>query len=307
MKLKSLISRLGGRIQSVQEETFDLFAQELPSHNLGFVDSKSPVLELSIAGRDLTIHQSPSVLASNRAGGTTGAVLWKITPAFAEWVSAPDNILFASGALSEGSAVIELGCGISPIVGLLLAPRVSHYVLTDQPYVARLVEQNLAANKDLLQGPGRAASRRRSRGTRAPERKPAAGTGRIAFVPVDWERDEVTPTLAGAVAARSFDAVIACDCIYNEALIDPLVQTCADTCRLRADDGSGSGGASPCVCVVAQQLRDHDVFEGWLVRFAESFDVWRVPDSCLPETLRSNSGFVVHIGILKGTVGLDQM
>lgn len=240
---------------------------------------------------------------------TASQVLWKITPAFAEWVSAPDNILFASGVLSEGSTVIELGCGISPIVGLLLAPRISRYVLTDQPYVARLVEQNLEANKDMLQGPGRATSRRRSRPTRAPEQKPAAGTGRIGFVPVDWERDEVTPTLAGAVPARSFDAVIACDCIYNEALIDPLVQTCADACRLRADDGSGSGSgeANPCVCIVAQQLRDHDVFEGWLVRFAESFDVWRVPDSCLPEALRSNSGFVVHIGILKGTVGLDQM
>lgn len=54
-------------------ETFELFAQELPSHNLGFVDSKSSVLELSIAGRDITLHQSPTVLASNRAGGTTGA------------------------------------------------------------------------------------------------------------------------------------------------------------------------------------------------------------------------------------------
>ena len=30
-------------------------------------------LELSIAGRDLTIHQSPAVLTSNRTGGTTGA------------------------------------------------------------------------------------------------------------------------------------------------------------------------------------------------------------------------------------------
>ena len=54
-------------------ETFELFAQELPSQNLGFVDSKAAALELTVAGRDLTIQQSPSVLSSNRAGGTTGA------------------------------------------------------------------------------------------------------------------------------------------------------------------------------------------------------------------------------------------
>lgn len=55
------------------EETFDLFSQDLPSQNLGFVDSKSHVLELTVGGHDLTIHQSPAILSSNRAGGTTGA------------------------------------------------------------------------------------------------------------------------------------------------------------------------------------------------------------------------------------------
>jgi len=231
-------------------------------------------------------------------------VLWKITPAFAEWVSSPDNVFFASGVLSEDSTVVELGCGISPVVGLVLAPKVSRYVLTDQPYVARLVEQNLEENKDLLKDPSRAASGRRSR-TRASERKspPTTRESRISFVPLDWETDDVTPTLGGAVPARSFDAVIACDCIYNEALINPLVQTCADACRLRTDDESAA--EKPCICIVAQQLRDHDVFEAWLDRFAESFDVWRVPDSCLSEDIRSNSGFVVHVGVLKGTGGLD--
>jgi hypothetical protein len=57
----------------VVAETFELFAQDPPSQNLGFIDSRATTLELTIAGRDLTIHQSPSVLSSNRAGGTTGA------------------------------------------------------------------------------------------------------------------------------------------------------------------------------------------------------------------------------------------
>jgi hypothetical protein len=54
-------------------ETFDLFSQELPSQNLGFIDSKSHVLEITVAAHDLTIHQSPAILSSDRAGGTTGA------------------------------------------------------------------------------------------------------------------------------------------------------------------------------------------------------------------------------------------
>jgi hypothetical protein len=58
---------------SHETETFLLFAQDLPSHNLGFVDPKAQSLAITVAGRDFTIYQSPGILASSRAGGTTGA------------------------------------------------------------------------------------------------------------------------------------------------------------------------------------------------------------------------------------------
>lgn len=55
-------------------EAFLLFSQSIPSHNeLGIIDPRASTLELSVNGRDLTVTQSPSVLSSNRAGGTTGA------------------------------------------------------------------------------------------------------------------------------------------------------------------------------------------------------------------------------------------
>lgn len=57
-----------------------LFSQTIPSGNLGFIDSKAAALELTINGRDLTITQSPSVLSSNRAGGTTGAGTFHTSP-----------------------------------------------------------------------------------------------------------------------------------------------------------------------------------------------------------------------------------
>ena len=54
-------------------ESFLLFAQADRSSNLGFVDSEKRLIEISVAGQDLVIEQSPSLLKSDRAEGTTGA------------------------------------------------------------------------------------------------------------------------------------------------------------------------------------------------------------------------------------------
>lgn len=105
----------------------------------------------------------------------------------------------------------------------------------------------------------------------------------------------MTSSLTGS-EKKSFDAVVACDCIYNDALIEPLVQTCIDVCKLRLQEG---GQEMSTVCIVAQQLRSAEVFEGWLKSFHSAFRVWRVPDEELIEGLKSDSGFVIHIGILR--------
>ena len=226
--------------------------------------------------------------------------------------------------LSQQSLVLELGCGISALAGLLLAPRIARYVLTDQPYVAKLVEQNIAENHQTqTRGGGAPAKTARTSKRASPNPNPGAAArkgavagnvaraGGIHFTPLDWETDRVTPALAaGSGEVKSFDVVLACDCIYNEALIEPFVSTCVDVCSLRAADASSSSSSSasnPCVCVVAQQLRDPLVFEAWLTTFAESFHVWRVPDELLHKGLRSNSGFVVHVGVLKDAISIEAL
>ncbi|KAK0620297.1 hypothetical protein B0T14DRAFT_431553 [Immersiella caudata] len=298
-KIVGLLQMLGDPIEAPDEETYDLFAQNLPSHSLGFIDPKAQALELSIAGRDLTIHQSPGVLASNRAGGTTGAVIWKITPLFAEWISSDQNPIFTHGLLSAPSHAIELGCGISTLVGLLLAPRIASVVLTDQAYVAKLVEKNIAENQPSpVTKKGRPSASSKSK-AHAPGSHQKS-EDRIHFTPLDWETDTPTSALTLSDSARSFDAVVACDCIYNEALIGPFVSACADVCRLRGVEADPV--LEPTVCVIAQQLRDPEIFEAWLIRFTESFHTYRVPDEILLDGLQSNSGFVVHIGVLKGAI-----
>lgn len=85
MSNSMLLESLGEEIDDPETESFLLFSQSIPSQNLGFVNSKATVLDLTIGGRDLSINQSPTILSSNRAGGTTGAGLCK-TP-FAGYIN----------------------------------------------------------------------------------------------------------------------------------------------------------------------------------------------------------------------------
>ncbi|TVY26766.1 Diaminohydroxyphosphoribosylamino-pyrimidine deaminase [Lachnellula hyalina] len=296
MTIQSLLHALGPEIEDPEEEAFLLFSQSIPSQNLGFVDSKASILELTIGDRDLTIHQSPTILSSNRGGGTTGAVVWKITPLFASWITTSANPFLKHDILDSSSAVLELGCGISGIIGLTLGPYVVSYVLTDQDYVLKLLNQNLAENcrdTSTSASKGRKSNAKPKRGSTSVNI--AQNASNITAKPLDWETDEVTASLLGA---GSFDIVIACDCIYNDALIQPLVQTCIDACQLKLPD-TAKEKECPTVCIVAQQLRSAEVFEAWLKAFYKAFRVWRLPDEELIDGLKADSGFVVHMGILR--------
>jgi hypothetical protein len=223
-------------------------------------------------------------------------VVWKITPLFAIWITTPSNLLFKHGILNANSTVLELGCGISGIIGLSLGPSVRSYTLTDQDYVSKLLSQNLEENHHIsVSGSrGRKSNAKSKKGAGKGETIPVASN--VLHKSLDWETDEVTASLTG-VEKKNFDVVIACDCIYNDALINPLVQTSIEACRLRLADEDADEG--PTICLVAQQLRSAEVFEGWLKVFHDRFRVWRIPDKELIDGLKTDSGFVVHIGILR--------
>ncbi|CAI6089758.1 unnamed protein product [Clonostachys chloroleuca] len=300
MTLEALTPKLGDEIEDPEEETFLLFSQEIPSQNLGFIDPTASSVEVVVHDREYTIHQSPTVLSSSRAGGTTGAVLWKINPIFASFISSPANPLFSSGILCPASSVLELGCGISPLNGLALAPHVSHILLTDQPYVQRLVSRNISENHGKQEHARARPAARRPPKMKAPASSSSSSSSSapVGFATLDWETDQVTSELAPGPSG-DFDLVLACDCVYNYALVPPLVQTCADACKLRQSKEDSLDTNKPCVCIVAQQLRSDEVFETWLTEFHKYFRVWRFPDNTLPEKLRTSAGFVVHAGILR--------
>ncbi|CRG91425.1 hypothetical protein PISL3812_08473 [Talaromyces islandicus] len=311
------LSSLGEQVVDAEEESFLLFTRDIPSANLGFVDARASVVDVTLHGQELAIHQSPTLLSSRREGGTTGAVLWKITPRFAEWIAAPKNPFFAASILTPSATVVELGCGISGLVALALAPRVGHFIATDQEYVRKLFKQNIDENVHQQQQ------------QQPKKRKPKVGNSsssssssdNITFTPLDWEVDNpstlkqtissTNTTTTGDQPDPGFDLLISCDCIYNEALVPAFVRTCADICRLRPtyqpntipdedDDQSGSA-ERPTVCVIAQQQRSPDVFETWLRETLRVFDVWRLSDHVLGEVLKDGTGYIVHALALKAS------
>lgn len=215
----------------------------------------------------------------------------------AEYLADAKNILRQIGVLSSKSVVVELGCGVSGLIGLVVGPTVQQYVLTDQSYVARFVEKNISENKAAMR-PTASKKKKKSKQVSAPN------LDNVVFKALDWELDEVTTGLTGLDHARSFDVVIACDCIYNEALIEPLVRACVDVCTLRekdrdADNSQDTPSTSPTLCIVGQQLRDPDIFDGWIKEFHKYFRTWRLPDEVLSPTLQSGPGFVLHCGVLR--------
>lgn len=209
------------------------------------------------------------------------AVVWAVTPRFAEWIASATNILFTSGLLSSTSTCIELGSGISGIVALTLGAKIARFTATDQDYAMKLLRQNITSNFDaVFPAP--------KKGGRGKQKSQASNldSDRIQTHILDWEEDSVDHL-------QPVDLVVACDCVYNDALIEPLISTCASICKLNTD------AEKPTLCLIAQQLRAPEVFETWLKSFHRLFHTWQVPDKFLNDGLRENSGFVVHIGILR--------
>ena len=298
MSLEDLLSILGEDISDPEEESFSLFTQEIPSRDLGFVDAKAMSLEITVCGRDLDIRQSPTLLSSNRKEGTTGAVVWKITPLFAQWIASDSNFLFRSSVLDERSLVLELGTGVSGIIAITLARRIGRYIATDQEYVFKLLKANIEGN--LLKAKGSGSNVAKHQGKGHVQGNNSCVRSRIEVLALDWESSIVSslPTkiaTSSAEVSQTIDAVLACDCIYNESLIIPFVRTCADICQLN----NAYSTKKPTLCIVAQQLRSDLIFEAWLKAFHKLFKVWRIPDDLLIDGVKEGSGFVVHVGILR--------
>jgi predicted nicotinamide N-methyase len=211
--------------------------------------------------------------------------LWKITPLLAKWLATRPEWLQDIGLLTFSSTVVELGCGITGLLGIVTAPQVGHYVLTDQEYVMK----SLRGNVEQALGTSSSKSARN-------KKKHQAVAANLHVKPLDWELDEPGMVLNGIADASTVDLVIVCDCVYNEHLIKPLIQTLLGLAKVGTDMNTTT-------IMIAQQLRSDIIFEAFLEALQHLFKVWRIPDSRLPEYLHSKSGFVVHLAQLNQEAG----
>jgi hypothetical protein len=268
------------------QETFLVFSEDIPSGNLGFIDRTASSLDVTIGSREFTITQSPGLLRSNTDGGTTGAVLWKVTPLVAAWLN-EDNFLWQNSILTDKATIVELGCGISGLIGLSVAPLVNQYILTDQSYVMKQLRQNIVGNQSFSST--RMPRKGKSPANISPKAVPESLT-------LDWETDSAINVRNALGDRHGVTLLLACDCIYNDFLVKPFVQMCLEICALHSQAQS----QAPTVVLVAQQLRSDEIFLEWLRAMTTHFHVWRVPDHCLSRELRSGSGLIVHLALKKG-------
>ncbi|CAN9113370.1 unnamed protein product [Alternaria alternata] len=222
--MRSLITEILATepILDPEEEAFVVFSQDIPSQSLGFIDSQDPTLEITVAGHDLVIHHSKGLLTSNRSEGTTGAMVWKVTPLFATWISSPTNFLFTNQLITPSSTILELGAGVSGIVALCLGSRVASYTATDQDYVLKLLRQNIAENLGTVipvkKNSGRGSKKHQGHSKSGGGGGGGGGIDRITTLELDWETD-------ATFHLNPVDMIVACDCVYNEALVEPLNAT----------------------------------------------------------------------------------
>ncbi|KAI9888103.1 MAG: hypothetical protein M1823_000038 [Watsoniomyces obsoletus] len=308
MAIDHFLDLLGDPVTDVDEECFIIFSQVKSSHDLGFVDAKASTLDMHIGNQDFTIEQCPGLLKSDRKEGTTGAVLWNVTPLIAKWLNLPSNYLFSEGVLGPTSQVLELGCGVSGVLALTVAPKVGRYIASDQAYVMKTLKMNIQTNVLSTAHHSEVKGRKTKNQSSGKASRQILPEDKITTVTLDWEHDHISgdllfPDDPTGTRKNGLDAVIACDCIYNESLIEPFVDTCVDACQLRDSTASAS---NPTICIIAQQLRSPDVFEAWLRAFHRRFRVWRVPDSMLMDELKIRTGFVAHVGILRDVDGPER-
>lgn len=268
-----------------QLETYDLFSRDLPQNNLGMINDKSTRLNIEVAGDVYEIRQSPGLLTSSNSEGTTGAALWKISPLIAEWLADTDNFLWSSGILHAQATIVELGCGITGLIGCVIGKRVLSYLLTDQRSVLKLLRENVNAN-----APSLSKSKPKGRASKL-QTSVQNSTSNIHVLELNWETDNVDQLHEVISPDQPIDVVIVCDCVFNDFLLEPLVNMCEKIC-LRSTERQT-------LLLIAQQLRSDQVFSAFLEILLRRFRVWRFSNPCLSKALQDDSGFAVHAAILR--------
>ena len=136
-----------------------------------------------------------------------------------------DPALFDFSLLAR-SSVLELGCGTG-LLAILLSPLCRSYTASDLLVNLQLCTRNLQLNSiNTEEGEG----------------------SRVSMEEIDWF-DMSAERKCDTDNQEGYDLILAVDCVFNEALAGPLVNTLTRYCRT----GSGT------IALVVVELRSSDV------------------------------------------------
>lgn len=207
---------------------------------------------------ELLMHQDPSGLHSR--SGETGTVLWRSSLALAE--NTLKTLLFEPPGWLDWKdvSVLELGAGVG-MLAMTLGAVAQHWTATD--YLnenLRLVKRNCAENADVrteiahLVGKHTAQAEvegddddgKGKKGRRRERHAAHEAVEMPTLTQLDWTHVSAQREKGKAVVPKA-DLVLAVDCLYNEHLVRPFVDTLAAAC---------SDGA---IAFIVVELRSSDV------------------------------------------------
>lgn len=216
---------------------------------------------------DLTIHQDPSGLHSR--SGETGTVLWRSSKGLAE--NMLSSLVYDAASLwmdIRDVSVLELGSGVG-LLAAVFGDIAKAWTATDYLHEnLRLVKRNCIENADVRMEIRRLVGKRQTDGGSGDQHQETwddgAKRGRNrrgtdhrhmdveplsmpALAQLDWMSISEMKCAGKVATVPQADLVLCVDCIYNEHLVKPLVDTLAT---------AGQGGA---VVWVVAELRSSDV------------------------------------------------
>nr|XP_031858685.1 uncharacterized protein CI109_005920 [Kwoniella shandongensis]KAA5525757.1 hypothetical protein CI109_005920 [Kwoniella shandongensis] len=223
------------------------------------------VEEKGVESVEVKIQQDLGMLKGR--GGDTGSVLWRSSLHLARLVLSqyhhpPSSSLPILDTVALRKAnILELGAGTG-LLAVLLGPLCASYTASDRMENLKLVKRNLDLN-----GLGAAGQVPEIGDSHKKDKGPKGGKGQsetkatVRLEEVDWiavseetKRHRTNSHTHDGEEETKYDMILAVDCIYNEHLIQPLVDTLARYCPV---------GGKTVVCVVVE-LRSADVLTTFL-------------------------------------------
>jgi predicted nicotinamide N-methyase len=190
------------------------------------VFSQDPALR----ARDVAAAASPALLeslSSTERVSVTGAVTWNGGVSLGHFVAVTSG--WGSHLAAGGHTFVELGAGTG-VCGLMAAAAGADVTATDRDEILPVLRRNVDANLEAV----------------------AAAGGRVETREYSW--GVTSPD--GFPGGRTFDVVLAADCVYDMEGIGPLLAALRDLshappAQVADEDGAGLGGSAAAAAAAA--------------------------------------------------------